>query len=51
MIVLRNLTAAKKRGAEAVSSCIWHQVEKQQEEKKRRMMLVMMRRMDDIGRV
>ena len=51
MIVLRNLTAAKKRGAEAVSSCIWHQVEKQQEEKKRRMMLVMMRRTDDVGRV
>ena len=56
MVVIRNLTAAEKRRAEAVSSCIWHQVEKQEEEgeeeEKRVMMQVKMRRRtDDVGRV
>ena len=54
MIVIRNLAAAEKRRAEAISSCIWHQVEKQeeeQEEEKRRMMQVTMRRTDDVGSV
>ena len=57
MTVIRNLAAAEKRRAEAVSSCIWHQVEKQEEgeeeeeEEKRRMMQVTMRRTDDVGSV
>ena len=53
MVVIRNLTAAEKRRAEAVSSCIWHQVEKQEEEQeeKRRVMQVTMRRTDGVGRI
>ena len=42
-----HLTAAEKRRAEAVGSCIWHQVEKQEEEEKG----MMMRRTDGVGRV